>query len=223
MIEIVENYKTILQQIERYNKEFSKTTSFPKLIAVSKTFSEDKIQLIIDQGHYIFGENKVQEAKNKWSKIKKVNKKIELHLIGPLQSNKVKDAVETFDVIQTIDREKIVRKITEFLKENPKKMRFFVQVNVGNEPQKNGLKIEELNNFLEWCKNDMKIIISGLMCIPPINEEPSYYFNVVKNLCIKYKLDHTSMGMSGDFAKAIQFGATYLRIGSLIFGKEVKK
>jgi hypothetical protein len=219
MIEIVENYKTILQQIERYNKEFSKTTSFPKLIAVSKTFSEDKIQLIIDQGHYIFGENKVQEAKNKWSKIKKVNKKIELHLIGPLQSNKVKDAVETFDVIQTIDREKIVRKITEFLKENPKKMRFFVQVNVGNEPQKNGLKIEELNNFLEWCKNDMKIIISGLMCIPPINEEPSYYFNVVKNLCIKYKLDHTSMGMSGDFAKAIQFGATYLRIGSLIFGK----
>ena len=219
MIEIVENYKTILQQIERYNKEFSKTTSFPKLIAVSKTFSEDKIQLIIDQGHYIFGENKVQEAKNKWSKIKKVNKKIELHLIGPLQSNKVKDAVETFDVIQTIDREKIVRKITEFLNENPKKMRFFVQVNVGNEPQKNGLKIEELNNFLEWCKNDMKIIISGLMCIPPINEEPSYYFNVVKNLCIKYKLDHTSMGMSGDFAKAIQFGATYLRIGSLIFGK----
>ena len=208
-----------MQQIERYNKEFSKTTSFPKLIAVSKTFSEDKIQLIIDQGHYIFGENKVQEAKNKWSKIKKVNKKIELHLIGPLQSNKVKDAVETFDVIQTIDREKIVRKITEFLKENPKKMRFFVQVNVGNEPQKNGLKIEELNNFLEWCKNDMKIIISGLMCIPPINEEPSYYFNVVKNLCIKYKLDHTSMGMSGDFAKAIQFGATYLRIGSLIFGK----
>ena len=219
MIEIVENYKTILQQIERYNKEFSKTTSFPKLIAVSKTFSEDKIQLIIDQGHYIFGENKVQEAKNKWSKIKKVNKKIELHLIGPLQSNKVKDAVETFDVIQTIDREKIVRKITEFLKENPKKMRFFVQVNVGNEPQKNGLKIEELNNFLEWCKNDMKIIISGLMCIPPINEEPSYYFNVVKNLCVKDKLDHTSMGMSGDFAKAIQFGATYLRIGSLIFGK----
>ena len=156
-------------------------------------------------------------------KSKKVNKKIELHLIGPLQSNKVKDAVETFDVIQTIDREKIVRKITEFLKENPKKMRFFVQVNVGNEPQKNGLKIEELNNFLEWCKNDMKIIISGLMCIPPINEEPSYYFNVVKNLCIKYKLDHTSMGMSGDFAKAIQFGATYLRIGSLILEKEVKK
>ncbi len=203
-------------QIERYNKEFSATSRNPKLIAVSKTFSEDKIQLVIDQGHLIFGENKVQEATEKWVNLKKRNKKIELHLIGPLQSNKVKEALEVFDVIQTIDREKIVKKIKDNL--NRKEIKFFVQVNIGNESQKNGLKISEVDAFVRWCINDMNLRIDGLMCIPPIDDEPSYYFNLLTNLKESLKLEHASMGMSNDFAKAIQFGATYLRVGSAIFG-----
>jgi pyridoxal phosphate enzyme (YggS family) len=216
MSKIIENYKRILIQIERYNKEFSATSKNPKLIAVSKTFSEEKIQLLIDQGHHIFGENKVQEATEKWINLKKRNKKIELHLIGPLQSNKVKQALEVFDVIQTIDREKIVKKIKDNL--NEKEIKCFVQVNIGNEPQKNGLKISELDSFVKWCINDVKLAINGLMCIPPIEGEPSYYFNLLSNLKEKLKLEHASMGMSNDFAKAIQFGATYLRVGSAIFG-----
>jgi pyridoxal phosphate enzyme (YggS family) len=216
MSKIIENYKRILIQIERYNKEFSATSRNPKLIAVSKTFSEEKIQLVIDQGHHIFGENKVQEATEKWIDLKKRNKKIELHLIGPLQSNKVKQALEVFDVIQTIDREKIVKKIKDNL--NKKEIKCFVQVNIGNEPQKNGLKISEVDAFVRWCINDMNLRIDGLMCIPPIEGEPSYYFNLLSNLKEKLKLEHASMGMSNDFAKAIQFGATYLRVGSAIFG-----
>ena len=203
-------------QIERYNKEFSATSRNPKLIAVSKTFSEEKIQSVIDQGHYIFGENKVQEATEKWINLKKRNKKIELHLIGPLQSNKVKQALEVFDVIQTIDREKIVKKIKDNL--NKKEIKCFVQVNIGNELQKNGLKISEVDAFVKWCINDVKLEIDGLMCIPPIEGEPSYYFNLLSNLKEKLKLEHASMGMSNDFAKAIQFGATYLRVGTAIFG-----
>ena len=217
MSEIIENYKRILIQIERYNKEFSATSRNPKLIAVSKTFSEDKIQLVIDQGHYVFGENKVQEATKKWISLKRRNKKIELHLIGPLQSNKVKEALEVFDVIQTIDREKIVKKIKDNL--NQKEIKCFVQVNIGDEPQKSGLKISEVDAFVKWCINDMNLGIDGLMCIPPIEGEPSYYFNLLRNLCDKHKLFHASMGMSGDFTKAIQFGATYLRVGSRIFGR----
>jgi hypothetical protein len=216
MSKIIENYKRILIQIERYNKEFSATSRNPKLIAVSKTFPEEKIQLVIDQGHHIFGENKVQEATEKWINLKKRNKKIELHLIGPLQSNKVKQALEVFDVIQTIDREKIVKKIKDNL--NKKEIKCFVQVNIGNEAQKNGLKISEVDAFVKWCINDMNLRIDGLMCIPPIEGEPSYYFNLLSNLKEKLKLEHASMGMSNDFAKAIQFGATYLRVGSAIFG-----
>lgn len=219
MITIVENYKRIIKYIERYNIEFSESTCFPKLIAVSKSFQKEKIQLIIDEGQRIFGENKVQEALSKWSDLKKENKEIELHLIGPLQSNKVKDALKVFDVIQTIDREKIVKKVKQHLGLKKPQIQFFVQVNIGNEPQKNGLKISELPDFLDWCSKDMNFPINGLMCIPPLNEEPSYSFNILKNLCKKYKLKEASMGMTSDFPKAIQFGATYLRIGSAIFGQ----
>ena len=219
MNQIVKNYRRIISQIERYNKEFSSTSQDPKLIAVSKTFPEEKIQLIINEGHRVFGENRVQEAIKKWPNLKKKNNNLELHLIGPLQSNKVKEAVEIFDVIQTIDREKIAKKIKEQIeKTNKKNMQFFVQVNIGNELQKSGIQINDLKNFLDWCQNEIQLKITGLMCIPPLDEEPSFYFNILRNLCNKYKLQHASMGMSNDFIKAIQFGATYLRVGSSIFG-----
>ena len=218
MSEVVKNYKKIIDEISRYNKKFSSTSKNPKLIAVSKTFPETIIQEVINQGQIIFGENRVQEAVQKWTNLKKKNKKIELHLIGPLQSNKVREALNIFDVIQTIDREKVVRKIKESLEETSKKQ-FFVQVNIGGESQKSGVLISELNDFLDWCCNDINLKVNGLMCIPPLEKEPSYYFNLLRNLCDKHKLSHASMGMSGDFTKAIQFGATYLRVGSGIFGR----
>ena len=153
---------------------------------------------------------------------KKIYNDIELHLVGPLQSNKVKMALEVFDVIQTIDREKIIHKIKDLVNNyfEKKKFKFLVQVNIGDEKQKSGIRISELKDFLDWIKNDKKLKIDGLMCIPPFDEDPSLYFNLLRNLCDQYKLQHASMGMSNDFDKAIQFGATYVRIGSGIFGNK---
>ena len=207
-------------QIERYNKEFSATSKNPKLIAVSKTFSEDKIQLVIDQGQHIFGENKVQEATRKWIDLKKRNKKIELHLIGPLQSNKVKEALEVFDVIQTVDREKIVKKIKDNL--NDKETNFFVQVNIGLEKQKSGIVPKDADDFIKYCINDLKLNVKGLMCIPPINQDSEKYFVALKEMSERNKLSLLSMGMSGDYKSALLCGATHLRIGSLIFGERNK-
>ena len=220
MSNVVKNYRNIISQITNFNKEFSLSSKDPKLIAVSKTFSEEIVKKIIEDGHKIFGENKVQEAQKKWKSLKGIYKDIELHLIGPLQSNKTKSALEIFDVIQTIDREKIVVKIKELIDSefNERKYKFFVQVNIGNEEQKSGIRITDLRDFIEWTKNDIKLKIEGLMCIPPYDEDPSLYFNLLRNLCDQNNLQHASMGMTSDFKKAIQFGATYLRIGSGIFG-----
>ena len=220
MTDIIKNYKGIVSEINKFRKQFSITSRSPKLIAVSKTFPEEVIQKIINEGHKIFGENKVQEAALKWKSLKNLNKDIELHLIGPLQSNKVGLALEVFDVIQTIDREKIVKKIKNQIQENftNKNFKFFIQVNIGEEKQKNGLSPSHLKDFLEWCINDVKLPISGLMCIPPVDQDSSYFFNMLRNLCDQFNLNDASMGMSSDYEKAIQFGASYLRIGSGIFG-----
>ena len=180
----------------------------------------EKINLVIQNGHKVFGENKVQEAYTKWRDFKTTNKNIELHLIGPLQSNKVKIALEVFDVIQTLDREKIASKIKDFITSNQikKSYEFFAQVNIGKEPQKSGIEINEVPEFVNWCRNDMNLNLTGLMCIPPLDDEPSIYFNLLRSLCDKNDLKNASMGMSGDFEKAIQFGATHIRIGTGVFG-----
>jgi len=221
MTDVVTNYRNIISQISKFHKEFSQTSKNPNLIAVSKTFPEEIIKKIIEDGHKIFGENKVQEAFNKWKSLKNNYENLELHLIGPLQSNKVKMALEIFDVIQTIDREKIVLKIKDLLNSEfqTRSYKFFVQVNIGDEEQKSGIKISELSAFLEWINKDQKLTVDGLMCIPPYDEDPSLYFNLLRQLCDKHNLKHASMGMTGDFEKAIKFGATYLRVGSGIFGK----
>ena len=223
MTNIIKNYREIVSEINKFHKKFSLTSKNPKLIAVSKTFPEEVIQKIINQGHKIFGENKVQEAALKWKSLKNINKEIELHLIGPLQSNKVSLALEVFDVIQTIDREKIVKKIKSQIDENfpNKNFKFFIQVNIGGEKQKSGVSPSHLKDFLGWCVNDINLSISGLMCIPPVDQDSSYFFNLLRNLCDQFSLNDASMGMSSDYDKAIQFGATYLRIGSGIFGKRV--
>ena len=223
MSEVVKNYRNIIGEIRKFHKEFSATSKDPKLIAISKTFPEEVIKKVIEDGHKIFGENKVQEALNKWTSLKKIYRDIELHLVGPLQSNKTKQALEIFDVIQTIDREKIVIKIKDLIESdfNSKTYKFFVQVNIGDEEQKSGVKISDLKEFLKWTINDMDLNITGLMCIPPFDEDPSLYFSILRNLCDENSLEHASMGMSGDFAKALHFVATYFRIGSGIFGNRI--
>ena len=190
----------------------------PKIIAVSKTFKIDHIMPLIIHGHNDFGENKVQEAKDKWSEIKIKNKNIKLHLVGKLQTNKVKLAIKLFDFIHSLDSEKLAKKIAEEQNKQNYKPKIFIQINVGDEKQKSGIAKENLIEFYNYCKN-LEIDIVGTMCLPPINQEPSKYFSEISLLNKKLNLKELSMGMSSDYEKAIQYNSTYLRIGSNIFGK----
>jgi pyridoxal phosphate enzyme (YggS family) len=193
-----------------------------KLVAVSKYRSQDEIIEAIEEGQRIFGENKVQEAMQKWPTLKEKYGNIELHLIGALQSNKAKDAVKTFDVIEVIDREKLANTL---LKEMQKQDRYpdcLIQVNTGSEPQKAGILPEDADKFIIDCINK-GMPIKGLMCIPPANEEPAKHFEMLKSLCNKHNLQICSMGMSGDYEEAIKFGATHVRIGTAIFGQRPKQ
>jgi len=188
-----------------------------KIIAVSKTFSIDQILPLIKHGHLHYGENKVQEAINKWSDVKLEYSDIKLHLIGRLQSNKAKLAVKLFDYIHSVDSEKIAKKIAdEELKQN-KKVKIFIQVNIGDENQKSGITKKNLNEFYSYCK-ELELDILGLMCIPPANIDPKFFFQEMKLLTKKLDLSELSMGMSSDYIEAAKNSATYLRIGSKIFG-----
>ena len=190
-----------------------------KIIAVSKTFPINIIKPLINYGHIHFGENKVQEASEKWSLEKKKNNKIKLHLIGKLQSNKVKYCLPLFDYIHSLDNLKLAEKISHFQTKVNFKPKIFIQVNIGDEDQKNGIAVKNLKNFVEECRNNLDLDIIGLMCIPPINKNPLAFFNKMKQLNQKYSLKELSMGMSSDYLEAINCGATYVRIGSKIFGQ----
>lgn len=216
MNKVLLNYKQIISKIDSLEKKNKVKT---ELIAVSKTFEPDRIEPLIIEGHRTFGENKVQEAISKWIPLKKKYTGIKLHLIGPLQTNKIKQALEVFDVFETIDREKLVKKICANLGLFEKHYQFFVQVNTGNEPQKSGLKLDEVQNFVGWAINDMKLNVTGLMCIPPIDDEPSDHFKLLKNKKEECGLKYISMGMSKDYESAIKYGSTHVRVGSAIFGK----
>ena len=189
-----------------------------KLIAVSKTVPADAIEEAIACGQRRFGENRVQEAKAKWPALKERHPGLELHLIGPLQSNKVRDAVELFDVIHSVDRPKIAAALAEEMKRPGKSPRLLVQVNTGDEPQKAGVLPSETDAFVGLCRDKLGLPIEGLMCIPPFDEEPSMHFALLAKIAARLGLTELSMGMSGDFEKAIAFGATYVRIGTAIFG-----
>ncbi len=212
----VQNLNNIKNQIELKLNNLGKN-EIPKIIAVSKTFPIEKILPLIEYGHNDFGENKVQETIDKWSEIKSKNNNIKLHLIGKLQSNKVKHAVKIFDYIHSVDNEKLARKIAEESNKNKKKIKIFIQVNIGRENQKSGMQIENLENFYQYCLN-LKLDIVGLMCIPPIEQDPEKYFLEMKDLNLKLKLNELSMGMSSDYLQAIDKSSTFLRIGTGIFG-----
>ena len=194
-----------------------KTT--PKIIAVSKTFKIDKIKPLIEHGHVHFGENKMQEAEDKWIDIKKNNKTLQLHMVGKLQSNKAKKAVKLFDFLHSLDSENLAKKINTFSKELNKTLKIFIQVNLGNETQKSGILINEVDSFYNYCIKDLSLNIIGLMCLPPIDSNPELFFKELKKKSDVLNLKDISMGMSGDYEKAVANGSTYLRLGTEIFGK----
>ncbi|MEX2167097.1 MAG: YggS family pyridoxal phosphate-dependent enzyme [Methyloceanibacter sp.] len=189
-----------------------------KLVAVAKTVPVPAIEEAIGAGQRVFGENRVQEAHAKWPALKERHTDIELHLVGPLQSNKVREAVVLFDVIQTVDRPKLARALAEEMVRTAKRPRLFVQVNTGEEAQKAGVVPGALADFIALCRDTFGLAIEGLMCIPPFDEEPAIHFALLAKLADQLELRELSMGMSGDFARAISFGATYVRIGTAIFG-----
>ena len=197
------------------NNNTSKST---KIIAVSKTFKIDHIKPLIEYGHIHFGENKVQEAQEKWTEVKKKNSNIQLHLIGRLQTNKVKFAVKLFDYIHSLDSKKLADKISIQQKEQNLSKKFFIQVNIGDENQKSGIPIRDTLNFYNYCKK-LNLNIIGLMCIPPFNEDSSKYFKKMNELNNELNLKEISMGMSSDYLNAIEYGSTFVRIGSSIFGE----
>ena len=197
------------------NKEISK---LPKIIAVSKTFSLDKVLPLIDHGHLDFGENKVQEAIKKWTDIKNKKPQIQLHMIGKLQSNKVKYAVRLFDYIHSLDNEKLAKKIADEQLKLKKKIKIFIQINLGMETQKSGIDPDDVGNFLNYCKN-LNLNIIGFMCIPPENSDSKVFFKEMNDLAKKYNQEDLSMGMSSDYLDAVRLNSSYLRIGSKIFGK----
>jgi PLP dependent protein len=211
-MELIQNFLRIKNQISNLNPK-------TKLIAVSKGQSVDKIKLLIDSGHLDFGENKVQEATLKWTDIISSNENINLHLIGGLQSNKAKDAFKIFNYIHSLDSEKLARIFSDLEKNDPKKIKYFVQVNIGNEVQKNGINVSLVSDFVQYCQKDLKLNILGLMCIPPFNDSSESYFLKLKKLNEDSYLKDLSMGMSDDFEIAIKLGSTFVRVGTAIFGK----
>jgi pyridoxal phosphate enzyme (YggS family) len=213
----VQNLIEITDEI-KLNLRDSNIVNLPKIIAVSKTFKIDKILPLIDYGHIDFGENKIQEAVDKWTEIKSKNKNIKLHMIGKLQTNKVKFAVKLFDYIHSVDSKKLAKKIADEQSKIDKKIKIFIQVNIGNEEQKSGINKNELEDLVSYCKK-INLDVIGLMCIPPADKDASVYFKEINLLNNSFDFNELSMGMSSDYIEASKNSASYLRIGSSIFGK----
>jgi pyridoxal phosphate enzyme (YggS family) len=208
----------VVSRIRDSERSAGRPPGTTQLVAVSKTFDAEAIRPVIGAGQRVFGENRVQEAQSKWPLLKAETSDIELHLIGPLQSNKAADAVALFDVIETIDREKIARAVADEIRQQGKPVRVYVQVNTGLEPQKAGIAPDDTHAFVTFCREQIGLNVEGLMCIPPADENPGPHFALLAKLAKRCTLEKLSMGMSGDFETAIQFGATSVRVGSAIFG-----
>ena len=210
-----ENYHHVLGEMKTHSEKHK--VAIPVLVCVSKTYDANDIQPVIDAGARVFGENRVQEAQGKWPVLKSETSDIELHLIGPLQSNKTKEAVELFDCIQTVDREKIAKTLAREMKVQNKSLKLFVQVNTGSEPQKAGILPEKAVEFVKYCQDELDLEIEGLMCIPPFAENPGPHFALLRKLSREAGVDKLSMGMSADYLTATEFNATHVRVGSGIF------
>lgn len=217
-MDVTERLADVRGRIEEAVEGAGRPAGSVQLVAVSKTFDVDTIRPVIAGGQRVFGENRVQEAQGKWPVLKNETPGLELHLVGPLQSNKAADAVALFDVIETVDREKIARALSEEMKRQNRSVQVYVQVNTGLEPQKAGIAPDDAVAFVEFCRSELELPVAGLMCIPPADENPGPHFALLAELAGRAGLEKLSMGMSADFEAAILFGATSVRVGSAIFG-----
>jgi len=214
----LDNLKRVQNKVnEIVNEKQLKT--YPKIIVVTKTFPFSKISSLLNSGHTHFGENKIQEAEDKWGEVKSKNKNIQLHMIGKLQTNKAKKAVALFDFIHSLDNQKLALKIYQYEKELNKKIKLFIQINLADESQKSGIKLSELNDFYQYCLKELSLNIIGLMCLPPINSNSQEYFSEIKKAADRLNLRDLSMGMSSDYEAAMLSGSTYLRLGTIILGE----
>lgn len=214
----VEHWQKVRQDIDKSCREAKRSPHDVQLVAVSKTFNKDEIRPVLLAGQRIFGENRVQEANSKWPELRKEFPDTELHLIGPLQSNKAAEAIALFDVIETIDRDKIAKFLSSEMQKQNRNLPCYVQVNIGLEPQKAGISPKDTVSFVKHCQHDYQLNIIGLMCIPPVDENPGPYFALLAKLAKEAEVSKLSMGMSADYQTAIMFGATSVRVGSAIFG-----
>ena len=216
-------HKTVnnLILIQKLLKEKTNNIQKLKIIAVSKTFSISNIKPLIDYGHLDFGENKIQEAIEKWTLIKNDNKNIKLHMIGKMQTNKVKFLIPLFDYLHSLDNLKLAQKIAKQEENNKKKIKIFIQVNIGNEAQKSGVTVDYLKEFYTICTKDLKLNIIGLMCIPPNSTNTRIYFSEMQKLTKEFNFKELSLGMSNDYLEAVKYGSTFLRVGSKIFGQRI--
>jgi|TARA_B100001750_G_scaffold241813_1_gene254053 pyridoxal phosphate enzyme (YggS family) len=217
--DIQENYQKVNHRLQKALHSASRVGKTVELIAVSKNQTVEKIDLLIKLGHRVFGENRVQEAKLKWPAIKMKYSDVQLHLIGPLQTNKVKEAVDMFDVIESLDRVKLATKLSKEISSSNRTPDLLVQINTGKEISKSGVNPEDADEFIIFCQKELHLNIKGLMCIPPVDDEKSKHFSLLHKIAKKHSLKYLSMGMSADFDTAILFGATHVRVGTAIFGK----
>lgn len=218
MHKIIINLEGIKDKLKKFKSNQDK---LPEIIAVSKTFTANEIMPLVEHGHLHFGENKIQEALQKWPKIKENFSNIKLHMLGKIQSNKVKYLLPVFDYLHSLDSIKVAEKISLEEEKKNKKLKIFIQINIGNEFQKSGINIEDLNDFYLTCTKRFNLNIVGLMCLPPSLKDPKKYFMLLKDVARKFNLKELSMGMSNDYMEAAECGASYLRIGSKIFGERV--
>ncbi len=212
------NLAEIRGRIEAAAKRAGRSADGISLIAIAKKQPLERIEALLEAGHRVFGENRVQEAADKWPSFKRQFPLIELHMVGPLQSNKAADAIALFDAIHSLDRLKLARKLAEEMEKAHRHPQLFVQVNTGEEAQKSGVMPRETDDFIHQCREGLKLNIAGLMCLPPLDEEPALHFALLSKIAARNRLDKLSMGMSSDFETAIAFGATHIRVGTAIFG-----
>jgi len=214
----IEKLKFIKNKINEIIVEKQLKTK-PQIIVITKTFPIDNVVPLIEDGHIHYGENKIQEAEKKWLSIKKKYKNLNLHMVGKLQSNKAKKAVDLFDYIHSLDNEKLALKISQYQKEVNKDVKLFIQVNIANEKQKSGITMHNLKKFYEYCVNDLSLNVIGLMCLPPMDDNSDRYFKLLKKNSDDLNLKELSMGMSSDFDNAVINGSTFLRLGTIIMGE----
>ena len=219
---ITQRYNDVVVRIENAAAKSGRSAADITLVAVSKTFAAEAIEPVLELGHRVFGENRVQESMSKWPALKQAYADTSLHLIGPLQTNKAREAVDLFDVIETLDREKLARTLAKEIQSAGKALELFIQVNTGNEPQKAGIQPDEADEFLKLCAGTYDLTVTGMMCIPPFDEDPTPHFTLLADIARRNGLAKLSMGMSGDFETAIELGATHVRVGSAIFGSRAQ-